>query len=201
MNSLCNVGLCFNPFAQQNVFCLGRLALIRPAVFSRSVFAGLSPHRLAPSHGAGLRRPPSVSLVPLHRSGKPTRCLPRSELRSATVGRVFLSAFATQKPHSFPKGKPPLRARFPLGEYASPLFPKAVTVSCWLLRRGRNRASPEFYQSSGGWERSLQSRARQKPEPGIPAKGFLWAQLLRSRQTPFPRRRICRDTVRDFSVF
>jgi hypothetical protein len=160
-------GPLLNPFAQQNGFCQGRLALIRPAVFSRSVFAGLSPHRLAPSHGTGLRWPQRFHLSRSTGEANPP------------AGRVFLSAFALQKPHSFPSGKPPLRARFPLGLRPHPFSPKLSRFRAGSFVAAETAPAPRFSQSLL-WGVSLQSRARRKPEPGIPAKGFLWAQLFRS---------------------
>ena len=120
--------------------------------------------------------------------GLPLSHLSRStEEANPPSGRVFLSAFAPQKPHSFPMGKPRF-APLPPRPSASPLFPKAVTVSCLLLRRGRNRASPAFQPISvvGG---SLQSRTRRKPELGY-SQGFSLGPALPFPRTAFPRRRI-----------
>ena len=124
------MGLCCNPFAQQNVFCLGRLALIRPAVFSRSVFAGLSPHRLALSHGNGLRWPHRFHLS---RS---------TEEANPPSGRVFLSAFAQQKPHSFPRGKPPASGPLPpSANTPHPFSPKLSRFVCWRHKPRQPRVS------------------------------------------------------------
>ncbi len=162
------MGLCFNPCAQQNSFCLGRLALIRPAVFSRSVFAGLSPHRLALSHGNGLRWPQRFHLS---RS---------TEEANPPSGRVFLSAFAQQKPHSFPRGKPPA---------SGPLPPRRI------------RLTP-FPQSCHGFV--LAPSSRQKPrQPRVSAnlccgeshstrEGSLVLANLRQGLRPFHKGAKCR---------
>jgi hypothetical protein len=126
------VGLCFNPCAQQNSFCPGRLALIRPAVFSRSVFAGLSTGRLTAARTAS--------------ASSASRCLTcpaPPEKQTHPLGGFSSRRLLRKSLTPFPWGSP-ASPRFPLGGYASPLFPKAVTVSCLLLRRGRNRASPAF---------------------------------------------------------
>ena len=137
---LCNVGLCFNPCAQQNSFCQGRLALIRPAVFSRSVFAGLSTGRLTAARTASAS---SASLCLTCPAPPKKQTHPLGGFSSRRLLRKSLTPFPWGSPAS---------PRFPLGGYASPLFPKAVTVSCLLLRRGRNRASPAFQPISVvGW--------------------------------------------------
>lgn len=173
-------GPLLNPCAQQNSFCQGRLALIRPAVFSRSVFAGLSTGRLAHSHCLSFVGLITFSLVPLHRRSKPT------------LWAGFPLGVCSAKASLLSQGEAPLKARFPLGGYASPLFPKAVTVSCLLLRRGRNRASPEFQPISVvGWftpePSPTKTRARilarvfSGPSSSVPTNSLSSAANLRQR--------------------
>jgi len=136
---LCNVGLCFNPCAQQKIFCQGRLALIRPAVFSRSVFAGLSTGRLTAARTASASSASSFLTCPAP---------PKKQTHP--LGGFSSRRLLCKSLTPFPGGSP-ASPRFPLRPPASPLFPKAVTVSCWLLRRGRNRASPEVQPISVTW--------------------------------------------------
>ena len=123
----------------------------------------------------------SSSLVPLHRRSKPTRCLPRSELRSAAVGRVFLSAFAPQKPHSFPRGKPPASGPLPpSANTPHPFSPKLSRFRAGSFVAAETAPAPRFSQSLL-WGGSLQSRARRKPELGY-SQGFSLGPAL-----PFTR--------------
>jgi hypothetical protein len=181
MNSLCNVGLCFNPCAQQNSFCLGRLALIRPAVVQPFRLRRAQP---APARALARQRASMASLfslVPLHRRSKPTLCLPRSELRSAAVGRVFLSAFAQQKPHSFPRGKPPASGPLPpSANTPHPFSPKLSRFVCWRHKPRQPRVSANLCCGV------FHSRAEPDENPSSNTrKGFLWAQLFRSHEQPF----------------
>jgi hypothetical protein len=152
MNSLCNVGLCFNPCAQQNAFCQGRLALIRPAVFSRSVFAGRSTGRLTAARTASASSASFFS----HLSRSTEEANPPS-------GRVFLSAFAVQKPHSFPRGKPRFAPLPPSANTPHPFSPKLSRFRACSFVAAETAPAPRFSQSLL-WGGSLQSRARRKPE-------------------------------------
>jgi len=80
---------------------------------------------------------------------------------------------------------------------AGPLSPRRIRLTpfphgchgfCCSFVAAQTTPAPSVSQSHvrGG---SLQSRARRKPEPGIPDKGFLWAQLFRSREHLIPCRR------------
>jgi len=174
-------GSLLQPFAQQNSFCQGRLALepagcVQPSRLSQgSARTGSRPHTATGFVG--------LILSPLSRS---------TEEANPSSGRVFLSAFSPKKPHSFLRGKP----RF------APLSPRPAAWRPWphpfapklsrflrLLRRGTNRASPVMYQSSGGGAVHSRAGPFKKVEPGIPAKTFCRAQLFRSRATAIPRRR------------
>lgn len=200
-------GSLLQPFAQQNSFCQGRLALTsfgaQPGTGSRD------------SHGNGLRRTHPFSLVPIHRK------------RQTTLWAVFLSAFL-QKPSLLSRGKPRRGPASPsAGGYAlaSPLFPIAVTVSCWLLRRCRNRASPLCSQVKWGGGLTPEpspaktgarsGHATRSGEPRLPVRPH--AVIVRTLpmvfsgpdssvqpQQPFPRRRISSHPSRWFvrpSVF
>ena len=106
-------GPLLNPCAQQNSFCQGRLALIRPAVFSRSVFAGLSTGRLAHSHCLSFVGLITFSLVPLHRRSKPTRWA------------GFPLGVCSAKASLLSQGEAPLKARFPLRRIRLTPFPQS----------------------------------------------------------------------------
>jgi hypothetical protein len=83
----------------------------------------------------------------------------------------------------FPVGSP-ASPRFPLGLRPHPFSPKLSRFRACSFVAAETAPAPCFSQSLL-WGGSLQSRARQKPEPGIPAKGFLRAQLFRSHEQRF----------------
>ena len=108
----------------------------------------------------------TFSLVPLHRRSKPT------------LWAGFPLGVCSAKASLLSQGEAPRkRPASPFGEYASPLFPKAVTV-CVL--EAQTAPAPRFSQSLL-WGVSLQSRARQKPELGY-SQGFSLGPAL-----PFTR--------------
>ncbi len=108
----------------------------------------------------------TFSLVPLHRRSKPTRWA------------GFPLGVCSAKASLLSQGEAPRkRPASPFGEYASPLFPKAVTV-CVL--EAQTAPAPRFSQSLL-WGVSLQSRARRKPELGY-SQGFSLGPAL-----PFTR--------------
>jgi len=141
MAPLCNVGLCFNPCAQQNVFCLGRLALIRPAVFSRSVFAGLSTGRLTAARTASAS---SASLC--------LTCPAPPKKQTHPLGGFSSRRLLRKSLTPFPGGSPPKGPLPPSANTPHPFSPKLSRFVCLLLRRGTNRASPAFQPISVvGW--------------------------------------------------
>lgn len=84
----------------------------------------------------------------------------------------------------FPGGSPPKGPLPPSANTPHPFSPKLSRFRACSFVAAETAPAPRFSQSLL-WGGSLQSRARQKPEPGIPAKGFLWAQLFRSHEQPF----------------
>ena len=122
----------------------------------------------------------TVSLVPLHRRSKPTLCLPRSELRSAAVGRVFLSAFSPKKPHSFPRGKPRFAPLPPSANTPHPFSPKLSRFRAGSFVAAQTAPAPCFNQSLvvGGVT--------------SPARGSLVLANLRQRLRPFKKGAKCR---------
>ena len=130
----------------------------------------------------------TFSLVPLHRRSKPTRWA------------GFPLGVCSAKASLLSQGEAPRkRPASPFGEYASPLFPKAVTVSCLLLRRGRNRASPAFQPISvvGCFTPEpspTKTRARNT------GQGFSLGPALPFTQTAFPQRRIFFNAHGDSAV-
>jgi len=187
MAPLCNVGLCFNPCAQQKIFCPGRLALIRPAVFSRSVFAGLSPHRLALSHGNGLRWPQRF-----HLSRSTEEANPPSVCHVASCALLPWGGFSSRRLLSksltpFPGGSP-ASPRFPLRRIRLTPFPQ----SChgFVLAPSSRQKPRQPRVSANLCCGVVHSRAEPDENPSSDTrKGFLWAQLFRSPATAFPRRR------------
>jgi len=172
MAPLCNVGLCFNPCAQQKIFCQGRLALIRPAV--------VQPFRLRRAqHRQAHRGSHCLSFV-----GLPLSHLSRStEEANPPSGRVFLSAFAPQKPHSFPMGKP----RFaPLPPRRIRLTPFPQSCHGFVLAPSSRQKPRQPRVSANLCCGVVHSRAEPDKNPSSDTrKGFLWAQLFRSHEQPF----------------
>jgi len=183
MAPLCNVGLCFNPCAQQKIFCPGRLALIRPAVFSRSVFAGLSPHRLALSHGNGLRWPQRF-----HLSRSTEEANPPSVCHVASCALLPWGGFSSRRLLSksltpFPGGSP-ASPRFPLRRIRLTPFPQ----SChgFVLAPSSRQKPRQPRVSANLCCGVVHSRAEPDENPSSDTrKGFLWAQLFRSHEQPF----------------
>ena len=176
-------GSLLQPIAQQNSFCQGRLAARK--------LARLSPAPARATHTAAVFV--GLILSPLSRS---------TERGKPPSGR-FSSRLFYENPHSFPGGSP-AGAPLPPRPSASPLFPIAVTVSCLLLRRCRNRASPVCSQVKWGWgshssagpdenrsqvwschaqRGATASGPAARCDRPAPAYGFLWAQLFRSTPT------------------
>ena len=115
--------------------------------------------------------------------GLPLSHLSRStEEANPPAGRVFLSAFAPQKPHSFPRGKP----RFaPLPPSASGLTPFPQSCHGFVLAPSSRQKPRQPRVSANLCCGVIHSRAEPVKNPSSDTrKGFLWAQLFRSRQQP-----------------
>ena len=97
--------------------------------------AGLSPHRLALSHGNGLRWPRRFHLSRSTGEANPP------------AGRVFLSAFAPQKPHSFPRGKPRFAPLPPSANTPHPISPKLSRFRAGSFVAAETAPAPRFSQS------------------------------------------------------
>lgn len=93
--------------------------------------------------------------------------LPLSHLSRSTKeanppsGRVFLSAFAPQKPHSFPRGKPRFAPLPPRRIRLTP-FPQSCHGLCACSFVAAQTAPAPRFSQSLLWGVSLQSRARRK---------------------------------------
>lgn len=169
-------------------------ALLQPVHSTEPVLSGpprahpsgcVQPFRLrrappAPARALARRRASmasTVSLVPLNRRSKPI-------LRTG-----FPLGVCCAKASLLSQGEAPLRPASPFGLRPHPFSPKLSRFRAGSFVAAEIAPAPRFSQSLL-WGDSLQSRARRKPESGIPSKGFLWAQLFRSPATAFPRRRI-----------
>jgi hypothetical protein len=118
--------------------------------------------------------------------GIPLSHLSRStEEANPPSGRVFLSAFAQQKPHSFPRGKPPASGPLPpSANTPHPFSPKLSRFVCWRHKPRQPRVSANLCCGV------VHSRAEPDENPSSDTrKGFLWAQLFRSREHLIPCRR------------
>jgi len=205
MNSLCNVGLCFNPFAQQNSFCQGRLAL---ASSQGSAPAG-SPRLTLPK----LRRPPSVSLVraplcasPPARRGWPRCCVsgPRRRAEWGLPQMVFLIAEYSNKRlvagRALAAGTSmPGHRLSPFGWCFSPVLASFSAASSGGQPPFQLRAMANTPQPSAGSCRFASSPSRLpcgarffplSPAPPKkqthPLGGFSSRRFLRKSLTPFP---------------
>ena len=112
------------------------------------------------------------SLVPFHRRSKPI-------LRTG-----FPLGVCSAKASLLSHGEAPLRPASPSADTPHPFSPKLSRFRACSFVAAETAPAPRFSQSLLRGV-SLQSRTRRKPEPGIPAKGFLWAQLFRSHEQPF----------------
>ena len=114
--------------------------------------------------------------------GLPLSHLSRStEEANPPSGRVFLSAFAQQKPHSFPRGKPPASGPLPpSANTPHPFSPKLSRFVCWRHKPRQPRVSANLCCGV------VHSRAEPDENPSSDTrKGFLWAQLFRSHEQRF----------------
>jgi hypothetical protein len=194
-------GPLLQPFAQQNSFCQGRLALepagcVQPSRFSQSsARTGSRTHTATGFVG--------LILSPLSRSAEEAN--PPGACHAASCALLLWGGFSSRRflrksLTPFPVGSPRFAPASPSAFGLTP-FPQSCHGFVLAPSSRQKPRQPRVLTIKWGVGVSLQSRARQKPEPGIPAKGFLWAQLFRSRQQPFPRRRILLHAHGDFSVF
>jgi hypothetical protein len=114
--------------------------------------------------------------------------LSTGRLTAARTASASAASFFSHLSHSTERGKPPLAGPLSPRRIRLTPFPHGCHGFCCSFVAAQTTPAPSVSQSHvrGG---SLQSRARRKPEPGIPDKGFLWAQLFRSREQPIPCRR------------
>ncbi len=115
-------------------------------------------------------------------------------------GRVFLSAFAPQKPHSFPMGKP----RFaPLPPRRIRLTPFPQSCHGFVLAPSSRQKPRQPRVSANLCCGVFHSRAEPDENPSSDTrKGFLWAQLFRSHEQPFlSGESLSAHTVKRYSSF
>ena len=168
-------GSLLQPFAQQNSFCQGRLAARTGRLCSAvAALAGLSP---APARALTRRRASSDSFFLPCPDPQKRQTHPLDGFSSRRFLRKSLTPFS---------GESPASPRFPLGRSlrsaASPLFPKAVTVSCCSFVAAETAPAP-CSNNQVGVGVSLQSRARRKPEPGLVLPHAAGNRVFRSIQT------------------
>ena len=133
-----------------------------------------------------LRRPPSVSLVPFHRRGKPT------------LWAGFPLGVFSEKASLLSHGEAPLRPASPSADTPHPFSPKLSRFRACSFVAAETAPAPRFSQSLL-WGGSLQSRARRKPELEY-SQGFSLGPALPFPRTTFPRRRISFGAHGDFAV-
>jgi len=142
MAPLCNVGLCFNPCAQQKIFCQGSLAL---AGSQGSAPAGSRTHTASAS---------SASLC--------LTCPAPPKKQTHPLGGFSSRRFLRKSLTPFPWGSP-ASPRFPLGLRPHPFSPKLSRFRACSFVAAETAPAPSFSQSLL-WGVSLQSRARRKAE-------------------------------------